>query len=533
MAADRGAARRRNLITRFEPWFLLPAGVPLVFPEVTSPWAQIAAVTWVVALWANRRRSLGRWSHATPLDVPIIALLITLPGAMAVATDTQAAVSRAESLLFAVALYYALANSIRTPRHLWSAVTWLLVAGMSVASLGLVLATWPHKYPILAAITDPLPRLSATVPHPTLRGGVQANELAGVLIMFVPMALALLLWRRGSGDGDATLEAPLMLRPVAALSLVVVMPVLLLTQSRGAWLALAATVVTMAVARVAWRRRPGGPIALLVGLAVASLVVVAVPMAAYTVWGTTSSEARPEGVARIGERMVRWFVGTAPGAHVDAPRTGRVALWRDVLEMIAQHPAAGVGLNNFPLEFGQRPEYEGFFVYAGIPHAHNVYLQAAIDYGVPGFAAVVGLAAALAWAAWRTARRLWTTPLVPTVVGLAFGVMAYGLHGLVDAVAVGAKPGFLVWALAGTLVGARRGAHTWSMVTRGGVTPATAAQAPPSAASRRLARPLSGGSRAPASRALLVWAGASGAGLVAAAVIGGPRALVAAGIGGA
>ena len=104
-------------------------------------------------------------------------------------------------------------------------------------------------------------------------------------------------------------------------------------------------------------------------------------------------------------------------------------------------------------------EYDGGFVYQGFPHAHNVLLQAALDYGLPGLVAVVGLYAALAWAAWRLHRRLAGTPMAALAQGLGFGLLAHALHGLVDAVAIGSKIGFVPWAFAGALAGLRAEAH--------------------------------------------------------------------------
>jgi O-antigen ligase len=149
---------------------------------------------------------------------------------------------------------------------------------------------------------------------------------------------------------------------------------------------------------------------------------------------------------------------------------GRVRLWRESLDLLAASPASGIGLNAFPLVHGSRPEYEGAFVYQGLAHAHNTLLQAALDYGLPGLVAVVGLYAALGWSTWRAAGRLGATPLAPVLTGLALGLAAQALHGLVDALAIGAKPGFLSWAAAGLLVALRCQGYRWTggAVTKGG-----------------------------------------------------------------
>ncbi len=52
--------------------------------------------------------------------------------------------------------------------------------------------------------------------------------------------------------------------------------------------------------------------------------------------------------------------------------------------------------------------------------------------------------------------------MAPLVVGLALGLLAVAFHGLVDALAIGAKPGLVVWAFAGLLAGVRVNAHRWT-----------------------------------------------------------------------
>jgi O-antigen ligase len=128
---------------------------------------------------------------------------------------------------------------------------------------------------------------------------------------------------------------------------------------------------------------------------------------------------------------------------------------------LAASPVTGIGLNAFPLVHGRRPEYQGGFVYQGLAHSHNTLLQAALDYGLAGLVAVVGLYTALAWSAWRAYRRLAGSPLAMLVAGLALGLAAMAVHGLVDAFAIGAKPGFLAWAAAGLLSGIRARGYRW------------------------------------------------------------------------
>jgi O-antigen ligase len=59
---------------------------------------------------------------------------------------------------------------------------------------------------------------------------------------------------------------------------------------------------------------------------------------------------------------------------------GRVALWRDALALIRQHPWTGVGLGCFEQAFTRVRSVQLTYV---ADHAHNDYLEAAAELGIP------------------------------------------------------------------------------------------------------------------------------------------------------
>lgn len=435
-AAPHARSRLAALAARFEPWLLLPAGPPLVLREVFPVWAQIGAVSWIAVLWLVRWAARGRPTVPTAIDVPALALLLTLPGAIWVASDLPAAWSRALSLFFAVALAYAMANAVHTPRRVWSAVGWLQVAALGLATVALVSVDWQEKFDVLSPLLGRLPRLVTAIPHPTLQDpAVHPNSVAALLLLVIPLSLACLSWpgREEEGRNAYVGVKPRWLLPVSALTFVAATSLLLLTQSRGAWLGLGVALGLL----VALRSRPLAGVLLGAGATVVAAAAVLAPL----VMG--GSGALP--------------IGPASGTVAS-----RLELWRGSLELLSRAPETGIGLNTFALVYGQQPEYEGYYIYQGYAHAHNTLLQAALDFGIPGFVAVVALYVAVAVAAWRAHRRLAGTPLDAAVVGIAAGLAGHAVHGLSDALAIGAKPGFYVWAFVGTLVGIRYYAHRWA-----------------------------------------------------------------------
>jgi hypothetical protein len=88
-----------------------------------------------------------------------------------------------------------------------------------------------------------------------------------------------------------------------------------------------------------------------------------------------------------------------------------------------------------------------------IAHAHNQFLQVGVDLGIPGLIAYIALwlsLTAMLWQSWRLSSDLGARILT---AGFAASLLGSFVFGLTDAVALGAKPGFLLWFLWGLITG--------------------------------------------------------------------------------
>src|SRR5262249_30983462 len=144
-------------------------------------------------------------------------------------------------------------------------------------------------------------------------------------------------------------------RAGTALAALLVAGVLLLTQSRSAWVAQIVVLVVVALFRFDRVARRAVLLALLI-LGAAALI-------------------RYRSVVDLVDRSI---------GSTDTGGT-RLELWRGALEVVRDHPIAGVGLNTFP--FVLHALYGAPDVHN--PHAHNIYLQAAVDLGLPGALALL------------------------------------------------------------------------------------------------------------------------------------------------
>jgi putative inorganic carbon (HCO3(-)) transporter len=131
----------------------------------------------------------------------------------------------------------------------------------------------------------------------------------------------------------------------------------------------------------------------------------------------------------------------------------RQEIWRWALAAIRSFPLTGTGLGTF------RRVVFRFYPIAVVPdydpaHAHNVFLQVALDVGLPGLVAYLALLMVAAVIAWRVARR--NAALRPFAIGLFAGLVAFHAFGILDAIALGQKPAFLLWMTLGMLAALTR-----------------------------------------------------------------------------
>ena len=412
------------LVSNELAWLLV--GAPfLVFPHL-APAATAFILLMRPLLWILRWRVRGRLTAPSPLDWPILGLLLGLLASYLVSGDRSLSLSKASGLLLGVALYYALVNR----SNAWGLRWWLPWLGAGVALLGLVGTDWvAFKLPLLSPLYRHLPRLVRDVPR-TMQGGFHPNEVGGAMAMCIPLALAALLGprpeqRRGKALG--WIERAGASRLLLGLAALLMGAVLLLTQSRTAVLALAVALWLM----LAWRW-PGllaiGPLALAGGIAVVMIAgadrVMSIPL---SMPGAQTWQARPE-------------------------------IWANAMRVIRDYPLTGIGLNTFA------PLSREHYTYLIAPHtwdfvhAHNIWLQIGVDLGLLGLISFAALILGVLASSWRMRRQDMVDESIWWSAGLEGVLGAYLAFGLIDAITLGAKPSILIWAAAGLLVSR----HGWS-----------------------------------------------------------------------
>jgi O-antigen ligase len=253
---------------------------------------------------------------------------------------------------------------------------------------------------LVALVVDSRPRLEA-VTLALAGGGLATLLLFGIpdigartfsdtstTIGFPPAAVGLsvsfyIVWVAARVVSDAPPSVPHLI--LAAAGLVVVG----LAQARGAWIALAAGLLAVAVLSDTWRRRAVATAAAL-GLSAASV------FGALAVETALGDRVVPPGAERADVRTVE---GEAEAWTGDENSRWRFAFWGELLERSTDRPVLGAGFaepSRFVWEgelYDARTGEPGF----DVTGPHNGFVDIVYRMGVPALAAVVGLMAVALW----------------------------------------------------------------------------------------------------------------------------------------
>jgi len=390
------------------PWLLFPD----IAPVATAAALAALALVWLLAL-ALDRSGLPR----TPFNLVFLLWGLTLAAGILVSADPSETLSKATGALLGLAAWRYTVVAVTSRRGVAVAAGVLLLICLGFTFTGLASLRELPKIPVLSAANPfrdlALPGLERLTTHP--------NQLAALIALFLPLLISLLAAARARWQ-----------RLGLGLVTVFVAGGLALTQSRGGWLAAAAGLLALLALWAAVlppsRARRVLALAVLAAvlLGVAGLLWVG-PRTLWELWVNPPQETA---------------LGTLSTLNV------RRELWPWAVTAIGDFPFTGVGLGSFrqvvfrlyPLP--PWPDYD-------IGHAHNIFLQTALDTGLPGLVVYVAILFVAAAVGWRVARR--DRGFRPVSLGLLAGLVGLHVFGLADALVIGAKPALVFWLALGVL----------------------------------------------------------------------------------
>lgn len=432
----RASSFARQFTTAFTAldWLFLALILPIIL-LISPGWSPV--LLFFPFLWVVRKAATGHFVVQTPLNTSIALLLLMVLVSLYATYDLAFSLPKVAGILFGVAIFYSVAATTgRSVSHLWMGVVALLAMGTAVALVGLLTLSPSAKLPILEPVNS---FLAGFLNSSSLAGTISNNEIAGVLLWSTPLAgvvAGAMFWRRPSFVRQwwswpfYCMTVLLVLANALLLS-----GTLLLTQSRGGLLGFGASFLFILLVVL---RRHRGIVLTLILLAVMGAIALAfderMAEAALAVLGGSSD------------------TGSLGGSSL----AGRWEIWTRAVYGIQDFPFTGMGVGTFRNIVNLRYPLSLLNQNTDIAHAHNHLLQTGLDLGIPGLVAYIALwlgCAAMLWRSWRYSSSFWLRLLA---VGLGANLVAYGVYGMVDAVALGARPGFIFWLLLGLIAGLYR-----------------------------------------------------------------------------
>lgn len=392
-------------------WFELGlvgvGGIFLLFPTV-APSLTLLVLLALPAVWLAQWLAARRPFPITPFNLPLLIWGVAIVGSIWVSADPDLTLPKATGLILGLAVWRLMVVWLDRPGRIKIALTFFAIAGGTALLVGLFSADWHFEVAFVQKLLRVLPPRLITLPEAS--EGVHTNELAAIILFYSPLAVALWWWGRQ--------------RWSLGLALLFLGWLLLLTQSRSGWLGALAGLAALPL--LAWRGklRPGHWLMVFGLIALLCLVGLA-------------------GWAAVGQKLPQ---ETVIGTLETVPF--RFEVWRWGLAVLHDFPLIGPGLGTF-----RRVVFRFYPIdvpaYFDIAHAHNIFLQVALDTGLLGLVAYWWLLARL----WHTGRNLsqrvdW---LRPVTIGLLAGLIALHVYGFTDALAPGSKPHLFFWLILGLL----------------------------------------------------------------------------------
>lgn len=385
------AALGAALAILVRPWigvvllgFVLPfaAVQPLAFGGLRLDGADLllalVVATWLAQGVVKRTITLPR----APLTLPLVIFIGVIALSVMAASSWREALPELLKWLQLLLLYWCVAALVPAYRVGWLLAA-LLAAGVGEALIGIyqfLTQSGPEAFILLGRFM----RAFGTFRQP--------NPYAGYLGLAAPLAIALTLWAWTTPGNQPARQR--LLRLVLPATAVLIAAGLLVSWSRGAWLAFAAA---SAVVVVAYSRRTAG----LVVTAVVLLLIGAVVMGA----GSAGSSLLPASIVeRLGD--LQEYLGFIDLQRVEVTDANfavieRVAHWVAAAGMWADHPWTGVGLGNYAVAY---PAYALPRWQDALGHAHNVYLNFGAETGLLGLLAYLLLWLAAIWQSLKATR---------------------------------------------------------------------------------------------------------------------------------
>lgn len=399
---------------------LLAISLPLFLFPTFYPIATIAVLlAWLFRWIADAYFGAPSLSSSFSILILLFATWIIVP--ILVTADPELTLDKALGLLLGFIFWRAVVTYFQTKASLNLLIFIVLVIGSAFITVGVLAVDWLAKIPAISTVVDVLPQRIISFSAIGSGQGVQPNQLAGTILWITPLWAGTSVWLAQNKQR--------ILSFLSALITFSFIGVLILSQSRGGWLgALAA--IGWAIWLVFLNLPKKHPF---------RLGTWALPLFIFLLFLLTFALLGPN-------QLINLWIDPPDASLVGNLGTlsFRQEVWAWSLQAISDFPISGTGLGTFR-QVVQRLYPIAIPSSYDIAHAHNVFLQVALDVGLPGLVIYSALLVTFFFKGIKLIKLRHEYTWI--IIGALSAQFGFHIYGLIDTIALGAKPAILFWLL--------------------------------------------------------------------------------------
>jgi putative inorganic carbon (HCO3(-)) transporter len=430
-------------------WIILLAAAPLfILIQPEQSWILLLLpLTWIFSFLARRKPI-----PPTPLNLTLLLIVIQVMVSLYATYDIAVSLQKVTGVIWGISVFFALVRLSKTRNGVIISTLVFLAGGAGIAVLGLLGIEWPtNKIILFNTLYENIPSLSALLPG--LSDGFHPNEVGGALTWILPFWLVIIFWPIFSFKKIKRSIAPIWIIFLFLLNLFLLSLgslVLLFSQSRSAYIGMAFGLIVMLFVVLPKKLRFVFILLFLIGFGFLLFFILNGQFMVFF------NQLFPES-------------GMASMAFSMNTLSGRIEIWSRAIYAIQDFAFTGMGMNTFRTIVNVL--YPLQTITADVPikdigHAHNLFLQVALDLGIPGLIGFIAFYLISFWMLISNIQRLKRpshreqyqkiiTKEMFTIIsiGMLGGQVAHLMYGMTDAIAFGAKPGILFWVMQSIICG--------------------------------------------------------------------------------
>lgn len=429
--------------------FLLGAAPFFMMIQPKFSWILLfIPLTWLITLLAKRKPF-----PTTPFNLAFLIMSIQVLISLYATYDIAFSLQKVTGVIWGMTVFFSLLRLSQKHNGILISSLVYLVGGAGILVLGLLGIEWPtNKIILFNTIYKSIPSLSSIIPG--IQDSFHPNEVGGATTWIVLFLITITFWLLLRFNTIRKVLSPLI---VGSLFIVFIFLsslgtiVLLFSQSRSAYIGMVIGLVALLLLVLPKYFKIVFVFLLVIG-------------AGYLIYSFQN------GQLMMFINQLFPDSGMASMAFSMSTLSGRVEIWARAIYAIQDFAFTGMGMNTFrtivnvlyPLQT-ITPDVP----IKDIGHAHNLFLQTALDLGIPGLIAFIGIYMISFWMLITNIRRMKRVSSKDSnikkliqkefffiiSIGLFSSQIAHLAFGMTDAIAFGAKPGIIFWVMQSMICG--------------------------------------------------------------------------------